>query len=482
MFVQRCAAAAIDLLAHPGKGFCKVVPRRVLFVTGLMAASVCHGGQLDEASRAKIDRRALEILERTQTPSASIAVIKGGEIAYVRAYGLAQMSPPVKATTATRYQVASLSKEIVAAAALLLQQDGRLSLDDKVAKWLPQLTAADVVTLRQCLTHTAGYPDFWPQDYVPEWMLRPTTTGGILADWGRRPTSFDPGTDWQYSNTGYLVAGRIIELAAGEALFDFVHTRVFEPLGITDAIDVNRTALRSPDALGYIRPALAPPQAQVPAAAGWMFGAWQFALTAEDVAKWDLSILQHTLLSAASYEAEMATFRKKDGTDTGYALGLFVGKRYGRAMISHGGEGAGYLSVNRIFPEDKAAVVVLTNTFSGAPESEIADAIDFIVLAPLGIDSQVLATFDDLQHGRPNRGAFTDDFNRYLDEKTVAAYAHTLGPLGSPTALRQTESENRGGMKAYTYELVAGDRPLSVSVYVTREGKFEQFLIATAQR
>ncbi len=459
-------------------GFRNVLRQLVMIMCGLTAALAGHGEELDASSRAKIDRRVLQILERTQTPSASIAVIKGDGIAYLHAYGLAQMSPPVKATTATRYQIASLSKEIVAAAVLLLQQDGKLSLDDKVAKWLPQLTAAEVVTLRQCLTHTAGYPDFWPQDYVPEWMLRATTTDDILANWGRKPTSFDPGTDWQYSNTGYVVAGRIIELAAGRPLFDFVSARVFEPLGITDAVDVNRTALRPPDALGYIRAALAPPQAQAPAARGWMFGAWQFALTAEDVARWDLSILQRTLLSADSYKAELATARKKDGKDTGYALGLAVGKRYGRTMISHGGEGAGYLSVNRIFPEDKTAVVVLTNTFSGSPESEIADAIDFVILAPRGIDAKVLAAFEELQNGRPNRGAFSDDFNRYLDGKTVAAYAHTLGPLGPATALVQTGSENRGGMKSYTYQLVAGDRPLTLSVYVTPEGKFEQFLIA----
>jgi D-alanyl-D-alanine carboxypeptidase len=445
-----------------------------------MASPPGHGAGLDDASKAKIDQSVLRILERTKTPSASIAVIKDGKIAYVHAYGLAQLSPSVKAVPATRYQIASLSKEIVAAAALLLLQDGALSLDDKVAKWLPDLTAADVVTLRQCLTHTAGYQDFWPQDYVPEWMLRPTSTDKILAEWGKRPLSFAPGSSWEYSNTGYVVAGRIIEMAAGRPLFDFINERIFQSLSITDAVDINRTALNTPDALGYIRAVLAPAQPQAPAAPGWMFSAWQFALTAEDLAKWDLSILHRTLLSANSYDEELTTAKKNDGKDTGYALGLSVGKRNGRTIISHGGEGAGYLSINRIYPDDDAAVVVFTNTFSAAPQTEIADAIDFVVLAPVGIDARLRAVFDGLQNGRPDRSMFTADFNAYLDAGTAAAYAHTLGPLGRPTAFLQTGSEDRGGMKSYDYRIIAGDRPLSLSVYMTSADKIEQFLIAPA--
>jgi D-alanyl-D-alanine carboxypeptidase len=459
-----------------------VIRQAVTLMAVVMASFPGHGQGLDGTSRAKIDHSVRRVLERTSTPSASIAVIKGGEIAYLHAYGLARLSPAVKAVPATRYQIASVSKEIVAAAALLLQQEGKLALDDKVAKWLPGLTGADVVTLRQCLTHTAGYQDFWPQDYVPEWMLRPTSTQQILADWGRKPLAFAPGSSWQYSNTGYVVAGRIIEMAAGEPLFDFINERIFRALGIGDAVDTNRTELEAPDALGYFRPALAATQPQAPAAPGWMFAAWPFALTAADLARWDLSILHHTLLSADSYTAELTPARLTNGSDTGYALGLHVGKRYGRRVISHGGEGAGYLSVNRIYPDDDAAVVVLTNTFSGTPAGDIADAIDFIVLAPLGIDARLRAVFESLQHGRPDRSAFTADLNAYFDAGTVAAYARTLGPLGPPTAFLQTGSEDRGGMKSYDYRIVAGDRPLSLSVYVTSEDKIEQFLIAPATR
>ena len=456
--------------------------RAIAILATLMVCSAGHADELGAGPKTKIDQAVLSVLDRTQAPSASIAVIKDGKLAYVHAYGAARLSPQVMATPATRYQIASLSKEIVAAAALLLQQDGKLSLDDKVAKWLPDLTRSEAITLRQCLTHTAGYPDFWPQDYLPPWMSHPTNTDAILADWGKKPLSFNPGDRWQYSNTGYVVAGRIIEMTAGKTLLEFVNDRIFHRLGITDAVDINRTPLQAPDALGYNRDALGLPQLQSPAATGWMFGAWWLALTAEDVAKWDLSILHRTLLSSASYAEELMTAKTNAGRDTGYALGLNIGTRNGLKVIRHEGEGAGYLAENRIYPDSNIAVVVLTNTFSGTAPSDIADAIDLVILPAKGIDARVRGVFDGLQHNRPDRAAFTADFNAFLDLPTAAAYARTLGPLGPPTLFKQTESGDRGGMKFYNYRIIAGGQPFILSTFVTAEGKFEQFLIAPATR
>lgn len=452
--------------------------KAIALIAALLACSLGHAEGLNGDSKARIDHAVLAILGRTKAPSASIAVIKDGKLAYVHAYGSASLSPLVKATPATRYQIASLSKEIVAAAALLLQQDGKLSLDDKVGKWLPDLTDSDVITLRQCLTHIAGYQDFWPQDYLTPWMLHPTSTDAILADWAKKPLSFNPGDSWQYSNTGYVVAGRIIEIAAGKTLFEFINDRIFHRLGIADAVDINRMPLQAPDALGYNLAALDSPRLQSPAATGWMFGAWWLALTAEDLAKWDLSILQRTLLSSNSYVEELTTAKTNDGKDTGYALGLNIGTRNGLRVIHHDGEGAGYLAENRIYPDGNTAVVVLTNTFSGTAPADIADAIDLVILPAKGIDARVRAIFDGLQHNRPDRAAFTADFNAYLDEPTAAAYSRTLGPLGPPTLFVQTASGARGGMKYYNYRIIAGGQPLSLSTFLTAEDKFEQFLIA----
>lgn len=439
-----------------------------------------HAAGLDAGALARIDHAVEAALKETETPSASIAVVQNGKIAYVHAYGLAQLSPPLKATTATRYQIASLSKELVGAAALIAQQDGVLSLDDPVARWLPGLTGAGTITFRQLLTHTSGYSDDWPQDYLTAPMQTRTTTSALLGAWGKRPLDFTPGTDRQYSNTGYVVAGRIIELATGQNLAAYVEARVLKPVGVTDAWDVNVAPLRAPDAAGYERVALSPPRRVPDAGAGWAFGAWQFALTAEDLAKWDLSLIGRTLLKPDSYAQEFETSKLTGGRDTHYALGLYVTTADGRRLISHGGEGAGYLSENRVYPDDKAAVVVLTNSMAGSPQTMIADRVAEVVLPADPVDARMRDLFIALQRGKADRAAFTANFNAWLDPGAAAEFARTLGPLGAPDLFHRTGAFDRGGMKGYDYRITAGGQPLALSVFILPDGKVEQFLVSRA--
>jgi len=449
-------------------------------LVALTAPALTNAAELDGAAKARIDHAVESVLKESGAPSASIAVVQDGRIAYVHAYGLARLAPALRATPATRYQIASLSKELVAAAALVAQQDGKLSLDDTVAKWLPDLTGADKITLRQLLTHTSGYSDYWPQDYLMAPMERPMTVDTLLAAWAKRPLDFAPGADRQYSNTGYAVAGRIVELATGQALAGYVEARVLKPVGVTDAWDVNARPLRSPDAAGYERAALGPPRLVLDAGAGWAFGAWQFALTAEDLAKWDISLLERSLLKPESYAQEFDTYKLKGGRDTHYALGLYVGTSNGRRVFSHGGEGAGYLSENRVYPDDKAAVVVLTNTIAGSPQNMIADRLTEIVLPADPVDARMRGLFVTLQQGKPDRSAFTSNFNAWLDPRAAAEFARTLGPLGAPDLFHRTGAFDRGGMKAYDYKVVAGGRPLRLSVFIRPDGKVEQFLVSKA--
>src|SRR5437763_6497698 len=180
----------------------------------------------------KIDKVATDTLARTGVPSASIAIVKDGQIAYVKAYGDARLEPKTPASTSMRYSIGSISKQFTAAAILLLQEQGKLSLDDKVAKFVPNLTRANDVTIRQLLSHTSGYQDYWPQDYVMPGMLQPTNAQQILDGWARKPLDFDPGTRWQYSNTNYVIAGVIAEKAAGTPLMELLRKRIFMPLGM----------------------------------------------------------------------------------------------------------------------------------------------------------------------------------------------------------------------------------------------------------
>ncbi|MBP2158183.1 MULTISPECIES: serine hydrolase [Asticcacaulis] len=443
-----------------------------------LSAVSAFGAELPADTVAKIDAAAQTVIAINQTPSAQIAVVKDGEIVYSKAFGVASIDGNVKATTKSRYQIASVSKAFTAAAVLALVEDGKLSLDDTVSKWLPDLTSADQITVRQLISHTSGYSDYWPQDYVMETVTKPTTAQKIANTYAKAPLDYKPGDEWQYSNTGYVVAGLIVEKVSGKPLFDFMQDRILKPIGIHDALDAGAVDLKAPDALGYQRQGLGPNRLTPLAGRNWTFAAWPLILTAEDVARWDISILKKSLFTPATYDEQVKTIKLNNGNDTGYAMGWFVRKTGGRTIVSHTGEGAGYLTSNRIYPDDGIAIVVLTNTMSGNAFSEISDRIAFQVLPQHSVDAQVLATFKALQAGQADRAHFTGNFNAYLTDKALADHKQYLGALGDIVTFQMQGSSKRGGMDIRSYRLRAGEKLLSLSVFVTKDGKFDQFLVS----
>ena len=211
----------------------------------------CDAQPLAATERAEIDRDALAVLAATGAPSASIAIVRGGEVVYERAYGDGRIDPKTPATPSMRYAIGSVSKQFTATALLLLEEEGKLSLNDKVGKWFPQLTRANVISVRQLLSMTSGYQDYWPQDYVFTDMQRPATAQMIMQRWAAKPLDFDPGTKWQYSNTNYVIAAAIVERVAGMAFMEFLRQRIFTPLKMTSVADFDAAPLGEGDAEPY---------------------------------------------------------------------------------------------------------------------------------------------------------------------------------------------------------------------------------------
>ncbi len=447
------------------------------FTALVSLAAVAAHADITPADSARIDKAIHVAITASSTPSAQVAVVKDGKVVYNKAFGNARLLPAVTATPATRYQIASVSKEFLAAAVLLLQEDGKMSLDDHVSKWFPELTSADKITVRQLLTHTSGYSDFWAQDYVMAPMTKNTTPLAIAKQYATVPLDYQPGDAWQYSNTGYVVAGLIVEKVSGQPMFDFVRDRILKPVGINDAVDISAETLTVPDALGYQRVALANNSLAPNDGKGWFYGAAFLGLTAEDVAKWDLSVLKHSLLKPESYALQTQTVKLNNGRDSGYAMGLFISKDNGHTLIEHSGEGAGYISENRIYPDDGLAIVVLTNSMSGSAASDIADRIAFTFMPGQGADAHMQAVFEGLQAGKVNRDDFTENFNGYLSAAAVADYQKSLGILGTPASFKLTRTGDRGGMQFRGYRIRCGAKTLNLSVYVTKDGKIEQFLV-----
>ncbi len=431
----------------------------------------------------KIDKVATDTLARTGVPSASVAIVKDGQVVYTKAYGDARLDPKTPATPQMRYSIGSISKQFTATAILLLQEQGKLSLDDKVAKFIPNLTRANEVTIRQLLSHTSGYQDYWPQDYVMPPMMLPTTAQKILDMWARKPLDFDPGTKWQYSNTNYVIAGVIVEKVARMPLLQFLQEKVFTPLGMTSVSDTDQAKLGDTDPTGYLRYALGPLRPAPKEGNGWMFAAGELAMPAAELAKWDISIMDQKLMKPASYREFATDTLLKNGLSTHYGLGVDVNSQAGHRALSHGGEVSGFTAQNIVFPDDRAAVVVLTNQDAASASGAIASGIAPLLFAttdaatPAKLE-QAKKIFEGLQHGTVDRSLFTDNANSYFSEEALKDFASGLGPLGTPQSFIQVGQSLRGGMTERTYIIRFPQKVIRAWTYEMPDGKLEQYQIA----
>lgn len=449
----------------------------------LAAAAQAQTSSSDPHLATQIDSIATAVLASTGVPSASVAVVRHGELVYAQAYGAAKLSPHIVATPDMRYGIGSISKQMTAATILLLQQDGKLSLDDHVSRFVPGLTRGDEVTIRELLSHTSGYQDFWPQDYVPPFMEKPTSPQAILDHWAKQPLDFEPGTRWQYSNTNFVIAARIAEQASGSPFFEFLQRRVLDPLSMKSAIDFDTKGPGAIQPTGYMRYALGPLRAATPTGAGWISGAGELAMTASDLARWDIAMIERSLLAPASYKAMETTVLLNNGLSTGYGFGVEVGNMGGHRLISHDGEVAGFTADNLVFPDDSIAVVVLTNQdaapASGLIATQIARAM-FTKQDASEARHTALARgiFAGLQRGNIDRSLFTSDANAYFSVQAVQDFATSLGALGAPVEFVQTSTTNRGGMLERSYRVRFATRAIRVWTYEMPDGKLEQYQVA----
>ena len=461
----------------------------VLVLGGVMTGFAVSGAAqslLPQSTASQVDTDAAEVLASTGVPSASLAVVKGGQIAYVKAYGRARLEPAMAAAPEMQYSIGSVSKQFTAALILLLAQDGKVKLDDAVGRYLPELTRANEVTVREVLSMTSGYQDFWPEDYVMTSMMQPSTPQQILAVWGKKPLDFEPGSEWQYSNTNYVIAGRIAEIAGGKPLIEQLRERIFRPLKMTGVFNSDASRLPADDPTGYYRHALGPLRPAPQEGTGWMFAAGELAMPASDLALWNISLMNRTLLSSASYEEMFTEVKLKDGKGSGYGLGVQVGTRNGHRYIEHSGEVSGFVSENIVFPDDKAAVTVLTNEDASSAAGALARRVASLVLsggaatADMGktpAEKRALTIFTGLQDGRIDRTQLTPFCDDYFTPEAVADFAASLKPLGTPLSFKQTVEEKRGGMTFRVFDAAFPGRQVRVTTYEMPDGKLEQYLV-----
>jgi D-alanyl-D-alanine carboxypeptidase len=441
--------------------------------------------QLTPEELAAIDTAVSEVLKESGVPSASVAVVRDGQLVLSRAWGkpsetIAEPDPELP------YQIASNSKQFLAALLLMLENEGKLDLDDPVAKWLPEIPHADRYTLRQLLNHTSGLQDYWPQDYAFAAMERAAAPMDIVRRWGMKPLDYEPGTRWQYSNTGYVVAGIVAEKAGGKPLWQQFEERIFMPLGIHP---VSGDATNGPAyPQGYQRFALGPVRPVTPPAPGWLWAAGELAMTAAELAEWNIARIERNLLPAEDWEEMERPVQLADGTSAGYGLGVSVQTAGGRRVVSHGGAAVGFLSQNAVWVEARIAVAVFINADFAPVQDRLTDRIASIVLpkpaqavtgeTPRSEEAQ--ATLMELVAGTYVPARFTDNAQYYFTVAARGDYQQSLGELGALTKFEPTRPPRlRGGFVNRLFRATFEKRTLILSTYAEpgAEGRWEQFIV-----
>src|SRR4051812_30759949 len=283
-------------------------------------------------AQAPIDTIRVDSIVRAQMAEkhiigVSVGIMQNGQIVFSRGYGVRDMATHDSVTRKTMFAIGSVTKQFTCSALLMLQEQGRLSLSDPVSKYFPNLTRAKDITLIDLGGHLSGYRDYYPLDFVDREMQKPQTADAIITEYAARPLDFEPRSRYSYSNTGFLILGRVIEKVTGQSFGSVLTTRIFQPLSLTRTAYEPKMQSNADMARGYTSFALADPIPADPEAEGWAGSAGAIWSTPTDLLTWDLSLLDRKLLSDSSYRVLATAQRLTDGRSSGYGCGEGVNDR-----------------------------------------------------------------------------------------------------------------------------------------------------------
>jgi len=348
------------------------------------AAHATHAQTGNDAAAADLSARVDKLFaewNRTDSPGYVVAVVRDGRIVHARGYGMADLERDVKLSPASVFDIGSTSKQFTAASILLLARQGKLSLDDDVRKYLPEMRRYEApVTIRHLLHHTSGIRDYLTlmtladlspvNDYTDQQVI------DLIAR--QEALNFKPGDEHLYSNSGYLLLGIIVERASGKSLRAFADEHIFRPLGMKNThFHDDTTEIVKNRALGY---SPGPSGLHIDMSIFHVVGDGALMTTVEDLALWDANFYDSKLGGGPDFvKAMLTTAKLNSGEPLEYASGLLVGNYRGLPMVSHGGAWAGYRADMIRFPEQRLSVICLSN-FGGANPTQMAQRVAEIYL------------------------------------------------------------------------------------------------------
>jgi CubicO group peptidase (beta-lactamase class C family) len=330
----------------------------------------------------------LTALAGQQTPGGSVAVIRDGKVIYQRGYGLADLENEVANTPATNFRLASLTKQFTAMSVMILVQQRKLDYDASLSRFFPELPSyASEVTLRQMLHHTSGLPDY--EDAVPKDTPQVNTPPRLQLHERdvlrflktQKKLLFPAGSEYRYSNTGYVLLGMIVEKASGMSLPQYLKKTIFDPLGMRDTVMhvdgrdsiAHRAFGYSRHGDGFVRTDQSPTSATL--------GDGAIYSSVEDLAKWDRELYAHTLVSAAAFEEAISPGVLSDGKKIPYGFGWQLGDVRGSLVMEHSGTTIGFRNFTLRIPDRRLLVIVLMNRTDAKP-GELAHKIADLYSSP----------------------------------------------------------------------------------------------------
>ncbi|MDV6332924.1 serine hydrolase domain-containing protein [Asticcacaulis sp. 201] len=337
-----------------------------------LAAPTQSWPSLDALGQAMVDKKL--------TPGLSLSVMHAGALLYSKGFGLANVDSSTAVTPQTEFRIASITKQFTAASILLLAEDGLLTLDDPLLKFMPEFPRAADITLRQLLSHTSGMGDYingQSMDVLTQAQTRDYTTDELVKIISARQPLYraQPGATWLYSNSAFTILGIVVEKLSGMAFADFAFKRLFTPAGLTQT-SIDKTCTVASVCNGY-RPNYKAPtkfDTVLPVSASFAGGAGAIRSTTEDLSLWHHALLEGKVLKPQSLRAMLTPTLLKNGTPAyerrgndpmEYGLGQGLGSMNNLKLASHGGRINGFTGHLRSFTDQKLTVAILYNSDGG---------------------------------------------------------------------------------------------------------------------
>jgi CubicO group peptidase (beta-lactamase class C family) len=340
----------------------KTIISRTL-VAIIFVATPCFAQSMsreDRASAVKVDRIVNQQMLANKIPGVSLAVLRKGKIVLLRSYGLANVEHQVPVKPTTVFQSGSIGKQFTAAAVMLLVQENKLSLDDKLSKYFPDVpTTWKDITVWNLLTHTSGLGD-----YPPEIDLRRDyTEDKLFASFVKAPLDFEPGSSWNYSNVGYVTLGILIRKITGEYYGDFIRDRIFQPLQMTTARVISEADIVPNRAAGYrlVKGELKNQDWVSPSTNSTADGSLYFSIL--DLVKWDAALYTDQPLTQGSRNKIWTAAQLREGATKDYGFGWHLGVYHGRRLVFHGGAWQGFKTFIIRFLDTELTIIVLANSW-----------------------------------------------------------------------------------------------------------------------